>query len=340
MRYLCVMLAVVAVGCGSQTSAPSSPTATSAPAAVVPTGSAHTQSSSDANSCQPTGNIAVFSTEELGRVTVTNASSCTNDYTYIVWLRQGDRRTNVGQASYRLAPGQVGIITVGVPQTCGARYERNLYFGVTSTPGQPPYTPSDVNNAPVYAPGVYWDEPACGPTGPSPLVAMCGPDVNVTASWPHTSAVATFPLPNTLGGVAPILRACSAASGSSFGVGSTPVSCDASDAAGRSASCGLTVTVAPATPPTPSPEGQHLTCPGGPLVDAGLHVWTCGPDISLPGDYLLYRDGVRSPIGGSGPQIAICSGVLHVLGEPTPGAIWYKYDDSGWIWLTSADPCP
>jgi hypothetical protein len=163
MRYLSVILAILVVGCSSQN--PVSPSGTSSsPTGTIPL--VHTSSIKDVN-CQPGANVAKFAVDQLGKVTITNSSPCTNDYTLIVWLEQGDTEINVAQGSKRLAPGEVGVITVGLSEACGAHYQRDLYFGITTIPGQNPYTSSDVSNAKLYAPGVYWYEPKCDAPPPN-----------------------------------------------------------------------------------------------------------------------------------------------------------------------------
>lgn len=92
---------------------------------------------------------------------------------------------------------------------------------------------------------------ACGshpptPIAPTPLPGpppqlLCPSDLGVTI---HGSAQAvTFAPPTVTGGTAPVSVTCSPASGASFPLGSTPVSCVAIDAAGASASCAFTVHV-------------------------------------------------------------------------------------------------
>lgn len=162
MRYAIVLvLAGLAVGCSSQSPVASTPVAASN--ATGGNASLHTLAVDGANlNCQPGTNVAQFAPDQLGKVTVTNSSSCTNDYTFIVWSLRGSERMNVAQMSRRLGPGETGVITVGLNEACGARYERDVYFGVAGVPGQNRFTFSDVANAVVYAPGATWDEASCG----------------------------------------------------------------------------------------------------------------------------------------------------------------------------------
>jgi lysophospholipase L1-like esterase len=53
----------------------------------------------------------------------------------------------------------------------------------------------------------------------------------------------TYSLPSATGGTLPLSIGCTPPSGSSFEVGTTPVSCTASDAAGRTATCNFAVTI-------------------------------------------------------------------------------------------------
>lgn len=76
---------------------------------------------------------------------------------------------------------------------------------------------------------------------PGPLAISCPP-----VTTPATSAQGapvTFPAPTTTGGRAPISVSCTPASGQTFPVGSTSVTCTATDAATSSAKCGFEVAV-------------------------------------------------------------------------------------------------
>jgi lysophospholipase L1-like esterase len=89
---------------------------------------------------------------------------------------------------------------------------------------------------------------ACGGSGsPGP-----GPDPTLTVSCPAdlqvakhagTPATATFDTPAAQGGRPPTTVTCTPASGSEFPVGSSPVTCNASDQASHTASCSFSVTV-------------------------------------------------------------------------------------------------
>lgn len=83
------------------------------------------------------------------------------------------------------------------------------------------------------------NSPAPGPTPPAPSLT-CPADISVEtvgASEPVTFA------PTLTGGQAPVNVTCAPAPGSSFALGTTPVTCTATDAASRTASCSFRVEV-------------------------------------------------------------------------------------------------
>lgn len=90
---------------------------------------------------------------------------------------------------------------------------------------------------------------ACGssPTAPPPPI----PDAP-TLSCPASAALTSpdgapvpfaFTVPTAIGGQSPVSVSCSRAPGSAFPLGSTPVTCTATDGLSRQASCNFTVTV-------------------------------------------------------------------------------------------------
>jgi lysophospholipase L1-like esterase len=88
----------------------------------------------------------------------------------------------------------------------------------------------------------------CGssPTGPPPpptLALSCPTNVDVQSADGAPVEV-SFSSPQTTGGVAPINTSCSASAGA-FAVGSTSVTCQATDARGQSAACTFVVAVRP-----------------------------------------------------------------------------------------------
>lgn len=84
------------------------------------------------------------------------------------------------------------------------------------------------------------------PTFPSPpaqsLTLTCPAPVSIRTVSRSPQAV-TYEQPQSRGGTAPVRITCTPASGSTFPIGRTTVACQASDAAGRSASCSFDVVV-------------------------------------------------------------------------------------------------
>lgn len=89
---------------------------------------------------------------------------------------------------------------------------------------------------------------ACGgKSGPGPSPATQPPQIacpsEVTVRGVVGSAAATFPDPTVTGGAAPVNTTCTRASGTSFPIGTTAVSCTAQDAQSRQATCSFNVTL-------------------------------------------------------------------------------------------------
>jgi len=91
--------------------------------------------------------------------------------------------------------------------------------------------------------------PACngsdgGGTGPAPNPPQiaCGSSITVPDVVGTTQAV-TYPAPSVTNGAPPVSSTCAPASGSSFPLGITTVTCTATDAQSRTASCSFTVTL-------------------------------------------------------------------------------------------------
>jgi len=87
------------------------------------------------------------------------------------------------------------------------------------------------------------------PTPPTPLpeapVLTC-PAAQTVVSPDNTPAVVTYPKLLVAGGTQPVTTACTFDAGARFPVGTTTVSCTATDAQSRTSSCAFTVTVQPA----------------------------------------------------------------------------------------------
>jgi hypothetical protein len=110
----------------------------------------------------------------------------------------------------------------------------------------------------------------CGAgTAPPPLVLIVSPPPP-QASPDGKPVAVSYAAPVASGGVPPLTQpTCAPLSGSLFAVGVTPVTCQASDAAGQKASAGFSVTVT-YTPPAPIDQ-----CKVTPLVVTGIK-WPSG----------------------------------------------------------------
>jgi lysophospholipase L1-like esterase len=87
-----------------------------------------------------------------------------------------------------------------------------------------------------------------GPTEPghgNALAVLCPVNQAVDDLTNSPTFPVNFPAPSTTGGEAPVSVQCTPASGSGFPVGETPVTCNATDATGRVASCTFTVALTP-----------------------------------------------------------------------------------------------
>jgi lysophospholipase L1-like esterase len=89
------------------------------------------------------------------------------------------------------------------------------------------------------------DSSADTPTRPDPIPS--GPTIacpaDVAASTTGTTAQVAYPAPTTSGGQPPVTVTCTPASGALFPLGTTNVTCTATDSANRQATCGFAVTV-------------------------------------------------------------------------------------------------
>jgi len=103
-----------------------------------------------------------------------------------------------------------------------------------------------------------------------PPVINCPPNTNITACL-ATGVVVNYPTPTATDNADPnVTVVCSPASGSVFPVGSTTVTCTATDDCTNKTICTFTVTVArDTTPPT-------ITCP------ANISVVLCGTTVAIP----------------------------------------------------------
>ena len=85
------------------------------------------------------------------------------------------------------------------------------------------------------------NEPAQNP--PAPTITC--PANMTTRGVPGSGQPVTYPPPTVTGGASPVTTTCTPASGTSFIVGTTAVSCTTADAASRQAQCSFTVTLTP-----------------------------------------------------------------------------------------------
>jgi hypothetical protein len=123
----------------------------------------------------------------------------------------------------------------------------------TSTPGPPatpPAPPTNVPGPPATPPGRVGDDPELPPTGLVPpvgaetaLAIACPVIGDVTAPGNSPKAIVRFAEPVVSGGRLPIAVSCTPRSGSLFDLGTTNVSCVATDADQNVAACMTTATV-------------------------------------------------------------------------------------------------
>lgn len=81
------------------------------------------------------------------------------------------------------------------------------------------------------------------PPTPDPVALRLTCPASATASTTGTSSSVAYTVPSATGGRAPVTVACSPPSGSTFPLGSTTVTCTATDAAAATASCTFAVAV-------------------------------------------------------------------------------------------------
>jgi hypothetical protein len=93
-------------------------------------------------------------------------------------------------------------------------------------------------------------------------VIVCPASVNVSPAPGQTSAVVTYPPPSATDNLPGVTTACSPASGSTFPLGTTPVTCTATDATGNRSSCTFSVSVG-------GPQAKVTIPAGGASVEFG-----------------------------------------------------------------------
>src|SRR5205814_1817394 len=85
-----------------------------------------------------------------------------------------------------------------------------------------------------------------------PVVITCTSDVNASNDPGQCSAVVNYPAPLVSGGSGNVVVVCNPSSGSTFPVGTTTVTCTATDGSGATAACSFNVTVNDTEPPVAS----------------------------------------------------------------------------------------
>jgi uncharacterized repeat protein (TIGR01451 family) len=105
------------------------------------------------------------------------------------------------------------------------------------------------------------------------LAPTCPPDQTVNAAPGQCSASVSWPLPPVDGCII-TAASCSPPSGSSFNVGTTPVTCAIADGLGGTTACNFTVTVLDNQPPI-------LTCPADMVVGTSVTPSLCGAVVNF-----------------------------------------------------------
>ena len=111
---------------------------------------------------------------------------------------------------------------------------------------------------------------------------VCPAAVRTQASQGQTTVTISYPAPVVSGGKAPVTTSCTPVSGASFGVGTTTVSCTASDAATQSAACSIPVTVDPA--PVPRLSATSFMAFGDSMTEGKVSLAGV-PDLTFPPAY-------------------------------------------------------
>ena len=176
-------------------------------------------------------------------VAVTGRGNSTGTYRVLVVDTDGENEpctiTCASDVSVESAPGQCGAtVTYTAPaadELCGT---------VTCSPASGSFFPvgtTTVTCSTTAGPSCSFDVTVTDGEAPA---LVCPGNVTATASGESCEAVVTYAAPtvtdNCSGAGAPV---CSPASGSTFPVGTTTVTCTATDAAGNTGSCSFTVTV-------------------------------------------------------------------------------------------------
>ena len=149
----------------------------------------------------------------------------------------------------------------------------------------------------------------------APVISNVPANITTTATE-SDGAVVTYDSPTASDAVSGnVAVSCSPASGSKFPIGTTTVTCSASDAAGNTASVSFTVTVEEATPtpsPSPSPSATPTAMPAQPVnISTRVNVGT-GSNVMI-GGFIITGDAAKKVIlRGIGPS----TGIDGALADP------------------------
>jgi lysophospholipase L1-like esterase len=117
---------------------------------------------------------------------------------------------------------------------------------------------------------------------PPPISVICPTNLSAQVSQGQTTVTVVYSPPGVSGGKAPVTTSCTPASGTSFSIGTTPVSCTVSDAALQSVGCTFSVSVAAA--PVPRLSATSFMAFGDSLTEGKT---TLLPDMVFETSYTL-----------------------------------------------------
>jgi hypothetical protein len=142
------------------------------------------------------------------------------------------------------------------------------------------------------------------PPPPEPPALDLPDDISAPAAGPE-GAVVSFEASAADAVDGPVPVACAPASGATFPVGASTVTCKAEDAEGNAATGSFTVTVTPPPPPPapppppPPPPPAPPECSDGPFLPT-LGPWEAPPQLTVPDGYRLVKTGPDNPVGHGG----------------------------------------
>lgn len=141
----------------------------------------------------------------------------------------------------------------------------------------------------------------------APTLSGVPADFSVTTNNPAGTAV-TYIVPTATDAADPNPSVvCPPASGSSFAVGPTPVTCTATDATGNSMSAGFTVTVA-FVPDVPDVPDVAWSVRWGEPVDGSPAGLVTNTSRTVPLKVRIFADGVEQTTGSASVRIVACGG--------------------------------